>query len=98
MGTPVIPSRKIHGKHKLDEYIRDVHAGYTTRVKVPLTTPTKDLAKESSVNVTYKKKMGKHDDYYRYYYYKAYTQKKPERLMAFSHPVFMQRKHKGDKP
>jgi hypothetical protein len=97
MSTPIIPSHKIKGKHKLDLFIRDTYAGYGNTVAVPLKTTTEDLHKKASVNITYKKQMGKRDDYYRYYYYKTYTQKKPERFFASSHPVFMQRKHKGDK-
>ena len=98
MGTPRLPSMKIRGKHKLDQHVRDTYAGYTTRINVPLHVTTEQLHKESMVNVTVEKKMGKKDDYYRYYYYKTYTQKKPEKTMAVSHPVFMQRKHKWERP
>ena len=97
MSTPVIPSHKIKGKHKVNQFIRDTYAGYQRKTPIPLKMTTEELHRRSSVNVTVKKYMGKHDGYYRYYYYKTFTQKKPERVMAMSLPVFMQRKHKQEK-
>lgn len=97
IGGPIIPSLKIKGKHNLNRIIRDTHAGYSLKPTVPLTKSTEQLSKESSVNVTYKKYMGKRQGYYRYYYYKTYTQKKPEKTLVIGFPVFMQRKHKWEK-
>ena len=91
---PIIPSHKIKGKHNLDKFIRDTHAGYTYKLNVPLNMKTEELERGSAVNVTYRKHMGKRKGYYRYYYYKTYTQKKPSARFAYGHPVFMQRKQK----
>ena len=90
----MIPTMKIKGKHKLDQIIRDIHAGYGKRISIPLDIDTEQLAKESSVDVIYEKKMGKRQGYYRYYYYKAYSKMKPSARIAIQHPVMMQRKHK----
>ena len=98
MGSPLVPTGKIRGKHKLDSIVRDLYAGFSTKISVPHQTTTEQLHKDSLVNVTTQKFMGKRKGYYRYYYYKAYAQKKPEKLFVTSHPVHMQRKHKWEKP
>ena len=99
--TAILPSLKIRGKHKLDRIIRDTSAGYTKHIHVPLNKGTGELQRESGVNVSYKKFMGKKQGYYRYYYYRTYTQIKPgirpTDIVAYNHPVMMQRKHKWEK-
>ena len=95
MSGPVIPTLKIKGKHRLDETIRDIYAGYSRNITIPEKKTTEELHQQSPVDVTHKKFMGKKDDYYRYYYYKAYTKRKPDKRLVVGLPVMMQRKHKG---
>jgi len=95
--TRTVPSQKIKGKHNLDRYIKDVHSGFTWRVTTPHHEPLEQTIKRSNVDITYKKHMGKKDDYYRYYYYKAYTKLRKGKFFAYPHPVHMQRKHKWEK-
>lgn len=91
-------TKKIKGKHNLDQIIRDIHAGYGRRPAVPLNISTDQLARESMVNINYQKHMGKREGYYRYYYYKAHVEMKKGMPIALQHPVMMQRKHKWEKP
>lgn len=90
----IAPTQKIKGKHKLNSIIRDIHAGYSNKTVIPLDMTTEQLSRKSSVDVTYKKFMGKKHGYYRYYYYKAYTRMKPTAKIALGHPVNIQRKHR----
>jgi hypothetical protein len=88
------PSPKIKGKHNLNRYMRDVYAGFSTRLDVPIQTKNEELSKKSTVDISYEKKMGKRRGYYRYYYYVAKTSKKPSVFFASPHPVMMQREKK----
>lgn len=99
MPGPILPSLKIKGKHELNKEIRDIYAGYQKKpiISVPRSMTTEELHKTASVDVDYKKHMGKKKGYYRYYYYKTYTQKKPGRGFILGFPAFMQRKHKWEK-
>lgn len=94
MSSPIIPSPRLTGKHRLDRFIRDTYAGYSNKVTVPKETTTEELHKESSINIYYKKFMGKKKGYYRHYYYRYYSQKKPGCVMAISKPTIIQRNHK----
>ena len=87
MTTPIIPSPKLRTKQQLKQYVRDVYAGYTPKTHVNLTTTTKQLHQASSINITAKRFVDRKG-----YFYRAYIQKKPSKFMAWSHPVFMQRK------
>jgi hypothetical protein len=95
----ILPSLKIRGKHNLDQEIRDIYAGYNHKplITVPKETTTDELRKNATVDVKYKKHMGKHKGYYRYYYYKTYTEKRPGYGIIFGLPAIMQRKHKWEK-
>lgn len=92
MGTPIIPSMKIRKEDTLRRYIRDVYAGYSPRTHVRLATDTNTLHETSSVNITVKRFEDRYGPFYR-----VYTQKKPNKIMAFSHPVWMERPRKGEK-
>jgi hypothetical protein len=92
-----VPSSPIRGKHKLDQYIKDTYAGFSWRTHVPYTEPLEQTHKRSNVDITYKKHMGKKDDYYRYYYYKTYTKMKPDKFIAYPHPIIMGHKNKKEK-
>jgi len=90
------PTLKIRGRKKLDSIMRDIHAGYSRKhLLAKEDSSLEQLKRDSSVSVTYKKFMGKKHGYYRYYYYRAYTQMKPDTKVAVGHPAWMQRKHTG---
>lgn len=93
MTGAVIPSLKLSGKHRLDQFIRETYAGYSNKITVPKETTIEELHKDSSINIYYKKFMKKKKGYYRHYYYRYYSQKKPGCIMAISKPTHIQRKH-----
>ena len=92
MGSPVIKSHKIRSKQQLNTYLRDVYAGYSFKTHVPLSVSTRKLHEASSVNMRLERGSDRKGLFWR-----AFVQKKPERFMAMSHPVWMERKQKEKK-